>query len=183
MSEGATDRPTLATVIDLLRRAGSQEEPNEEIVGLTILHHGLQCAAHLHASDPDDRELQVAGLLHDVGHLVQPGCADIHGTVGAAFVGPVFGQRVAALIEAHVPAKRFLVTVDPSYREQLSEGSIRTLSEQGEAMAPDELSRFRSSPAFEDAVGLRRADEAAKDPGARVPALDAWLSTLELVAR
>ena len=49
-------------------------------------------------------------------------------------------------------------------------------------MTADELSVFRSSPGFADAVGLRRADEAAKDPGARVPGLDAWLSTLERVA-
>ena len=49
-------------------------------------------------------------------------------------------------------------------------------------MTADELSDFRSSPFFADAVELRRADEAAKDPGASVPGLDAWLSTLELVA-
>ena len=124
----------------------------------------------------------MAGLLHDVGHVLSPGCADVHGAVGAAFVRPVFGERVAGLVEGHVPAKRYLVTVDASYREQLSEGSVRTLAAQGEAMTADEVSAFRASPDFADAVGLRRADEAAKDPGARVPGLDAWLSTLERVA-
>ncbi len=182
MSEATADRPSLAAVIGVLEQAGLQEEPNEEIVGLTILHHGLQCAAQLKATHPADAELQVAGLLHDVGHVLVPGCADIHGAVGAAFVRPVFGERVAALVEGHVPAKRFLVTVDASYREQLSEGSARTLVEQGEAMTADELTRFRSSPFFDESVELRRADEAAKDPAAAVPGLDAWLSTLELVA-
>ncbi|MGA3146561.1 MAG: HD domain-containing protein [Acidimicrobiales bacterium] len=182
MREAVADRPTLVTVIGLLRQAGSMEEPNEEITGLSILHHGLQCAAHLHTAHPGDAELQVAGLLHDVGHVLMPGCADVHGEVGAAFVRPVFGERVAALIESHVPAKRFLVSVDGSYREQLSEGSLRTLAEQGESMTVDELTLFRASPFFAAAVELRRADEAAKDPGARVPALDAWLSTLELMA-
>ncbi|MGD0391619.1 MAG: HD domain-containing protein [Acidimicrobiales bacterium] len=181
MREAVADRPTLATVIDLLREAGSMEEPNEEITGLSILHHGLQCAARLRATNPGDGELQVAGLLHDVGHVLMPGCADVHGEVGAALVRPVFGERVAALIESHVPAKRFLVTVDESYRRQLSEGSVRTLAEQGESMTVDELALFRASPFFDAAVELRRADEAAKDPGARVPALDAWLSTLELM--
>ena len=47
MTEVPADRPTLAEVIALLQRAGSKEEPNEEITGLTILDHGLQCAAHL----------------------------------------------------------------------------------------------------------------------------------------
>lgn len=111
-----------------------------------------------------------------------PGCADVHAAVGAAFVRPVFGQRVAALIEGHVPAKRFLVTVDGSYRERLSEGSTRTLAEQGASMTADELSRFRSSPFFGAMVQLRRADEAAKDPAARVPGLDTWLPTLEQIA-
>ncbi len=182
MTEATADPPTLAAVIDLLHRAGSQEEPNEEITGLTILDHGLQCAAHLRASRPADAELQVAGLVHDVGHVLMPGCADIHGAVGAAFVRPVLGERVAALVESHVPAKRFLVTVDASYRERLSEGSARTLVGQGEAMTAGELSLFRSSPVFSDSVELRRADEAAKHPGAGVPALDTWLATLEQVA-
>ncbi len=183
MTEVPADRTTLAGVLAVLRQAGSLEEPNEEITGLSILHHGLQCAAHLRDSDPDDPELQVAGLLHDVGHVLMPGCEDIHGAVGAAFVRPVFGDRVAVLVESHVPAKRFLVTVDRSYRDRLSEGSARTLVGQGEAMTTDELARFRSSPCFDAAVALRRADEAAKDPRAEVPGLDEWLPTLETVAR
>lgn len=183
MTQVPVDPTTLAGVVAVLRQAGSFEEPNEEIAGLSILHHGLQCAAHLRDSDPDDPELQVAGLLHDVGHVLMPGCEDIHGTVGAAFVRPVFGDRVAVLVESHVPAKRFLVTVDQSYRARLSEGSTRTLVAQGEAMTADELARFRSSPSFDAAVGLRRADEAAKDPRAEVPGLDDWLPTLETVAR
>lgn len=182
MGEASDDPATLASVVASLEGAGSVEEPNEEIDGLSILHHGLQCAALLRASDPDDHELQVAGLLHDLGHLLEPRCEDRHGAIGANFVRPVFGDRVAALVEDHVPAKRYLVTVDASYRTQLSAGSARTLVLQGEAMTDDELSRFRSSPNFDAAVALRRADEAAKDPGASVAPLDAWLPTMELLA-
>jgi predicted HD phosphohydrolase len=170
------------TVVALLQSAGSTEEPNEEIPGLTILHHGLQCAAHLLSSHPDDLELHVAGLLHDVGHVLAPGCEDVHGQVGATYLRPVFGDRVAGLIEDHVPAKRYLVSADGEYGSLLSEGSIRTLSLQGGAMSAGEAAAFRSSPHFDAAVQLRRADEAAKDPAANVPALDTWIATLELVA-
>jgi predicted HD phosphohydrolase len=182
MSQTPDPRPDLEAVIDLLRRADSTEEPNEDIRGLTILHHGLQCAASLRLAEPDDHELHLAGLLHDVGHLLAPGREDLHGAAGAAFVRPVLGDRVAALIEAHVPAKRYLVTVDGGYRSQLSSGSIRTLMVQGDAMSDDEVEAFRAAPHAEAAVRLRRADEAAKDPTAEVADLAAWLPTLAAAA-
>jgi predicted HD phosphohydrolase len=173
--------PGLAAVVGLLRRSGAAEEPNEDLPGLTILHHGLQCAARLRRTDPDDLELQVAGLLHDVGHLFAGGGEEHHGAVGAALVRPVFGDRIAALIAAHVPAKRYLVSADRTYWDRLSAGSRRTLSVQGEAMTPEESAAFVVLPYADAAVRLRRADEAAKDPGAEVPGLDAWLPTLALV--
>ena len=174
--------PTVATVVALLERSAGTEEPNEEIPGLTILHHGLQCAAHLRRSHPEDAELQVAGLLHDVGHLLAPGQEDIHGLVGADYVRPVFGERVAALIEAHVPAKRYLIATDGTYRALLSPGSVRTLAMQNGPMTSAEVTAFGASPHFEAALDLRRADESAKDPAARVARLDTWVSTLVAVA-
>jgi predicted HD phosphohydrolase len=182
MTEPPPGRPTVVSILALMRVAGTTEESSEEIPGLTNLHHGLQCASHLRRSDPGDPELLVAGLLHDLGHVLAPGCEDSHGAVGAEYVRPLFGQRVAALIEAHVPAKRYLVTSVGSYRAQLSAGSIRTLAVQGGPMTADESAAFRSSPYFDAAVQLRRADERAKDPDSRVPTLDSWIPTLELVA-
>jgi predicted HD phosphohydrolase len=182
VSEVSPIRPALASLVAVLERAGSTEEPNEEIVGLTILHHGLQCAALLAASDPDDLELQVAGLLHDVGHVLRPGADDVHGAVGAEAVRPVLGDRVADLIDGHVPAKRYLVTVDDAYRAELSEGSLRTLAVQGEAMSDAEMAAFAGAAHFDTVVRLRRADEAAKDPAAVVPPLEHWLPTLSLLA-
>ena len=158
------------------------EEPNEEIAGLSVLHHGLRCADLLAVSDPGDPELQVAGLLHDVGHVLAPACADVHGTVGADAVRPVLGERVAALIEGHVPAKRYLVTVDPAYRGRLSAGSRRTLVGQGEAMSGAEVAAFSRAPHFEGAVRLRRADEQAKHPGAVTSPLSSWLPALNRLA-
>jgi len=183
MTDSRPDPAALASVVAVLDRAASFEEPNEDIAGLTVLHHGLQCAWLLRGSDPDDVELQVAGLLHDIGHLLAPGDESGHGRVGAAFVRPVFGERVAAAVEGHVPAKRYLVTVDATYRGLLSEGSIRTLETQGGGMDPEEVRRFRQGPHFEAAIRLRRADEAAKDPLSTPPPLADWLPVLEALAR
>jgi predicted HD phosphohydrolase len=182
MSEIA-DGPSLEAVVALLNRSGAAEEPNEDIAGLTILLHGLQCAAILRRLHPQDPELQLAGLLHDVGHLLAPGREDLHGRAAADYLRPVLGERVAALIDGHVPAKRYLVTEDPAYRSGLSEGSRRTLEIQGGPMSPDEVAAFRSSLYLDEILELRRADDMAKDPAGVVPTLNTWLPVLERAAR
>jgi predicted HD phosphohydrolase len=147
------------------------------------LTHALQCAAGLADRHPTDLELQVAGLVHDLGHLVVAGDADAHGRAGADLVRPLLGDRVAELVELHVPAKRYLVTVEPSYREVLSPGSVHTLALEGGALSGDELARFEAHPEASDAVALRRADDEAKDPARVVPDLAHWRPIVEAVAR
>jgi predicted HD phosphohydrolase len=157
----------------------------DSIVGgdvIDVLSHSLQCAAVLRARAPQDLELQVAGLVHDIGHLLVPGDADGHGRHGADAVRPLLGARVADLVELHVPAKRYLVTTDAAYRSTLSRGSVHTLSLQGGRMTPPEVRAFEAHPSSADAVTLRRADEDAKVPGRSVPGLDSWRPTLQLLA-
>jgi predicted HD phosphohydrolase len=169
---------TLPELLELLGSMGS--DPSEETAGLSELDHGLQCAFELAEAHPEDRELQVAGLVHDIGHRFGPD--DRHGVLGAEQVQALLGERVAGLVEAHVPAKRYLVTTDASYAALLSAESTRTLGVQGGALTPDELSRFESGPYAADAVELRRADDAAKVPGRVVPPLRHWVPILEAVA-
>ncbi len=145
-----------------------------------VHQHGLQCADELARRFPDDLELQVAGLIHDVAHRVTS--EDLHGIVGAEMVRPLFGERVAALVKLHVDAKRYLVTVDPLYRSTLSSESVHTLALQGGDMNNDELAAFEAEPHSDDAVALRRADEAAKVPGRVVPGLDRWEEILRRIA-
>jgi predicted HD phosphohydrolase len=146
---------------------------------MTALDHQLQCAEVLRQEQPDDLELQIAGLFHDIGHRLAPGQPELHGILGGEYVRNLFGERVSALIELHVDAKRYLVSVEPSYRDQLSSGSAQTLIAQGEAMSADEAAAFTAKPYATDAITLRRADEKAKVPGRRVPALDNWLPSLD----
>ena len=51
--------------------------------------------------------------------------------LGDELIIEMVADRVAALVEAHVPAKRYLVATDPDYRSRLSEVSLRTLAAQG----------------------------------------------------
>lgn len=147
-----------------------------------LLDHGLQAAALLAAWRPGDDELAVAGLVHDIGHVLAPGLDDAHGEVAAAFVAPVLGRRVAALVRLHVPAKRYAVTRDPTYRARLAPDSIASLALQGGDMDGAELAAFEAEPHGADALVLRRADEGAKEPDRSVPGLGHWLGSLRAVA-
>jgi predicted HD phosphohydrolase len=147
-----------------------------------VLAHSLQCAYELELAIPDDVELQVAGLVHDIGHVLDGFHAVDHGDVGGAWVEPLLGRRVARLTVLHVPAKRYLAATDPAYGEVLSDGSALSLELQGGAMTESEAAEFAADPDGPDAARLRRADEAAKVIGRAVPGLDHWISALEAVS-
>jgi len=147
------------------------------------LDHGLQCAALLEKSDPSDIELQVAGLIHDLAHPWDGPGQPRHATMGAVAVRTILGERVAALIEGHVPAKRFLVTTQPEYRDLLSPDSVMTLKAQGGDLSLQEVVDFQSNPWWEAMVALRIADDGAKDPHAVVPKLEHWIDAIHSLSK
>ena len=147
------------------------------------LDHGLQCAALLEKSDPSDIELQVAGLIHDLAHPWDGPGQPRHATMGADAVRTILGERVSALIEGHVPAKRFLVTTRPEYRALLSEDSIMTLAAQGGDLTDAEVAAFTTNPWWEAMVALRIADDGAKDPHAVVPTLEHWIDAIHSLSK
>ena len=167
-------------IIAMLRLLGTMEssESNE----FSELEHGLQTTALLVAVAPDDDELLVAGLVHDIAHPWDGPGQPKHAVMGADAVRHVLGERVASLVAGHVPAKRWLVTNDPAYQGQLSADSVTTLAAQGGVMSADEVRSFESLDDWRCMIDLRRADDGAKVPGARIPGLDAWLGALHRVA-
>jgi predicted HD phosphohydrolase len=179
---GHDDGPAIGSVADLVellaRGATIRDEP--EIDGLA---HALQCGALLRAERPDDPELAVAGLVHDIADVVHPDDHADHDRRGAALVRGLLGDRVAHLVGTHVIAKRYLVTTDPAYRNRLSVRSVETLAMQGDALADADLTALGNDPDLAAILDLRRADERAKDPNAQVPGLETWNAMLESLAR
>lgn len=176
----------LDELLDLLEEGAAYDDAED----VDLLAHGLQCAAALVALAPADLELQVAGLIHDMGHLVYARAEGHtaededahHAAVGAAIAAPLFGDRVAFLVRHHVDAKRYLVTTDPAYADALSHRSVESLTAQGGPLTDTELAILTGSHDLDALVTLRRADDAAKDPRATVPGLVAWLPVLRTVA-
>ncbi|HEX4161362.1 MAG TPA: inositol oxygenase family protein [Acidimicrobiales bacterium] len=150
---------------------------------VTQLGHALQTAAILRRDRPDDIELAVAGLVHDIGQLLPGGTDETHAVDGAAAVQVVLGERVAAIVALHVEAKRYLVATDSNYKERLAADSVVSLGRQGGASTSGEVSAFLTRAWASDALTLRRADDSGKVVrGLGVAALEQWVSLLRKVS-
>lgn len=179
---------------EIERRVGGIVEALEAMVGLPYdgepvdqLAHALQTAALARGEDASP-ELVLAALLHDVarspevaGVVYDSGPVD-HGEQGARWLAPLLGQDIAWLAASHVPAKRYLVAIEPAYNAGLSEISRRTLVAQGGAMDSAERARVEADPRWPDAVRLRRWDDLAKQPGADVPGVEDYMEDLRVAA-
>jgi predicted HD phosphohydrolase len=144
-----------------------------------LWEHALQTAEGLERSGADD-ELIAAGMLHDLGDGRVSEAE--HAPWAAALVRPLLGERVAWLIGQHAEAKRYLCTTDAQYWHRLSPVSQRTLVAQGGLMSADEVSAFAAQPWAEDALRLRRADDAGKRADYRVQQPERFRTVLERVA-
>lgn len=172
-------------IAELFSSAGAQDYLGEQV---TVAVHLLQAGAlaqRAGAAEP----LVAAALLHDVGHLIGPvseralmaGTDNHHGDSGADWLGRWFPPAVTEPVRLHVAAKRYLCAVEPGYFDRLSDASRYTLGLQGGTMSAAEVTEFIAHPYARDALAVRRWDEAAKDPDARVPGFDRYRTLLRRV--
>ncbi len=156
---------------------------------VSMTEHGLQ-AAHFALAEGAPELLVVAALLHDVGHLLEPVPADIadwtkdaqHEVLGARWLARRFGPEIAEPVRLHVVAKRYLCATDASYFSRLSPASVHTLRLQGGPMPSSEVQQFEAERFFQDAVRVRRWDDAGKVAGLKTRGLDAYLPMIEACA-
>jgi gamma-butyrobetaine dioxygenase len=158
----------LETIAELFEHAGARSYFGEAV---SVSTHMLQAAVLAERAGAADA-LIAAALLHDVGHLlaVQNGSDDRHEETGAQWLAQWLPADVTEPIRLHVAAKRFLCATQPGYRELLSAASLQSLELQGGPMRAEEVRAFAHLPFAEDAVAVRRWDEAAKDPARPTPA-------------
>lgn len=181
-----TASEVVSTLFAILNDRGHRAYFGEAV---SELEHALQAAWLAQDSGASDA-LVAAALLHDLGHLLhglneniaEDGVDGHHEDVGAAWLRPFFGPEVTETIQLHVAAKRYLAAVNPNYGEALSEASRQSLQLQGGPFSKDEASTFEQHPHSAAAVALRSWDDAAKVPGAPVPALETYRNLLERLA-
>ena len=153
---------------------------------VTQLEHALQCAELAKQNNVSATQITSA-LLHDIGHFIlDEHNADVvflntdlnHEEIGAQYLEPFFPKVVTTPIRLHVPAKRYLCTIDNTYYDGLSDASKRSLKLQGGVMSDEERKVFEQIPHYHDALTLRQWDDLAKVKGLETMCIETYRDTV-----
>jgi 2-amino-1-hydroxyethylphosphonate dioxygenase (glycine-forming) len=155
---------------------------NEDYFGENIsqYEHAAQCLM-MAISEEETQEMQVAALLHDIGHLLdhaETDAMDVYGrkdheeAAEAWLSERGFSERIQKVVKNHVKAKRYLCFKYKEYHDALSEASKQTMRFQGGIMSQDEALEFENDTNFIESIKLREWDDKAKIPNIDLPELD-----------
>lgn len=164
-----TIEQTVNEIFDLFKNFGKADYIGEPV---SQLQHALQAAMQAEEEGYDD-EIVLAALFHDIGHLValsKGGFESMNGfgavsheKIGSEYLLSMgFSNRMAELVNAHVIAKRYLVSKNENYFNQLSEASIATLEFQDGKMDEEEMKTFEANADFNLYLKMRSWDDKAK---------------------
>lgn len=147
---------------------------NYDYIGEPVsqVEHMVQ-AAMLAEKDGQSKDVILAALFHDIGHLLQLESKESetmgkygiknHEKIGANYLRDCgFKYPIPELVENHVKVKKYRTYKNPSYYNQLSEASKQTLKYQGGPMNSEEATRFELDPLFELSLKIRDYDDSAK---------------------
>lgn len=162
-------RESVDKVFSLYENHGTSDYIGEPV---SQLEHALQVAM-MAEEEGNDAAVVLAALFHDIGHLVALASdnkesmngfgAMSHEDIGESFLKSLnFPTAITSLVKAHVVAKRYLVSKDEGYYNQLSEASKETLRFQGGKMNEEEMSDFEKHPDFKLFIQMRMWDDKAK---------------------
>ena len=100
-----------------------------------------------------------------------------HEDVAYRYLKKYFKKNVVEPIKIHVKAKRYLARNQKYYRI-LSQASKVSLHLQGGVMNEEESEKFEKEKFFDDAIKLRKFDEAAKKTGIKMKNINDYKSLL-----
>lgn len=172
-------------ILFLFEKYGDEDYDGEPV---SQTSHMIQCAMQA-LNENAGTELVIGAFLHDIGHLLRHqqkteamGSYGVinHEGIGADYLRDKgFSERVCAVVEKHVDAKRYLVATNPEYKAKLSLASLQTLQWQGGAMNEREEAAFEKHPFFKDILRVRLWDEKAKDSDAVMLPLSHFMNVIQ----
>jgi 2-amino-1-hydroxyethylphosphonate dioxygenase (glycine-forming) len=173
-------RETVDEVFSLYENFGSADYIGEPV---SQIEHMCQ-AAQLAEEEGYDAEVILAAFFHDIGHLCEHieqvklmdgyGVAD-HESLGYAYLREKgFSEKIARLVESHVPAKRYLTYKFSDYYNKLSPASKITLEKQGGVMTKEEADAFESDDLHFLFIKIRQWDDKAKMENVPLPELEKY---------
>ena len=147
------------------------------------IEHMCQAAQLAEAEGYDD-EVILASFFHDIGHLCEHiyetkqmdgyGVMD-HESLGGEYLREKgFSEKIARLVESHVPAKRYLTFKYPEYYNKLSDASKATLDKQGGRMDDVEATQFEADNLYLLFIKIREWDDKAKIEKVPLPSLEIY---------
>ena len=151
---------------------------------VTMTEHMIQ-SAMLAEKNKSSSSLICASLLHDYGHFILDNPDKLvnqkedgkHEDVAYRYLKKFFKKNVVEPIKIHVKAKRYLARNQKYYRI-LSQASKVSLHLQGGVMNEEESEKFEKEKFFDDAIKLRKFDEAAKKTGVKMKDINNYKSLL-----
>ena len=167
-------------IFSLYERYGAADYIGEPV---SQIEHMCQAAQLAEAEGYDD-EVVLAAFFHDLGHLCEHvfetkqmdgyGVMD-HESLGSQYLREKgFSEKIARLVESHVPAKRYLTFRYPEYYNKLSEASKITLDKQGGRMNETEAKQFESDNLYLLFIKIREWDDKAKAERIPLPSLEIY---------
>jgi len=124
-------------------------------------------------SNVSPSEIKLGAFLHDVGHLLEFENSNLgkigdygvmnHEIEGANYLRNLgFSENVCSLVKNHINTKRYLITKNEDYYNNLSDASKKTFEYQGGKMNEDEVINFEHDKLFFWHLNLREWDDKAK---------------------
>ena len=151
---------------------------------VTMTEHMIQ-SAMLAEKNNCSSSLICASLLHDYGHFILDNPDKLvnqkedgkHEDVAYRYLKKYFKKNVVEPIKIHVKAKRYLAR-NQKYYLILSQASKVSLHLQGGVMNEEESEKFEKEKFFDDAIKLRKFDEAAKKTNIKMKNINDYKSLL-----
>ena len=158
-------------IIDLYEKYGARDYIGEKMTQNT---HMIR-AAMLAEKDSKNITFILGAFLHDIGHLLEfeykEKCENMekfgvknHDILGAEFLeANNIGEEISQFARYHVLTKRYLVTKNPDYYNNLSDASKNTLIYQGGKLTQEECENFEKNKDIENHILLRKYDDQSKN--------------------